>query len=58
MLRAGFDAFEVRKDEDAENFANAAREFSLLYQPAANGSSFRARVPQQPAANGKDRVHV
>src|ERR1700733_7406415 len=37
MARAGFDAFEVRKDADAEAFAKALHEFTVLYQPAADG---------------------
>jgi uncharacterized protein (DUF934 family) len=34
MVRAGFNAFEVRKEADAEAFAAALREFSVRYQPA------------------------
>jgi uncharacterized protein (DUF934 family) len=46
MVRAGFDAFEVRKDADAEAFAQALHEFTLSYQPAADGPahSFRSRL--------------
>jgi uncharacterized protein (DUF934 family) len=48
MVRAGFDAFEVKKAADAETFAKATHEFSVLYQPAADGrlSAFRARLAQ------------
>jgi uncharacterized protein (DUF934 family) len=35
MVRAGFDAFEVRKDGDAEAFAKALQEFTVFYQPTA-----------------------
>ncbi len=36
MVRAGFNAFEVRKDADADAFAEALRQFTGLYQPAAD----------------------
>ncbi len=36
MARAGFDAFEVKKATDAEAFAKALREFSVLYQASAD----------------------
>jgi uncharacterized protein (DUF934 family) len=35
MARAGFDAFEVKKVQDAENFEKALRDFSLAYQLVA-----------------------
>lgn len=46
MVRAGFDAFEVRKDADAAHFAAALRELTLQYQPAADGRPpiFRKRL--------------
>ncbi len=44
MVRAGFDAFEVKKAADAEAFAKALREFTLRYQPAADGHGFRSRL--------------
>lgn len=37
MLRAGFDAFEVTKDADAAAFAQAARRYSVFYQPTGDG---------------------
>jgi uncharacterized protein (DUF934 family) len=37
MLRAGFDAFEVKKESDAEAFANTARRYSVFYQPTGDG---------------------
>lgn len=37
MLRAGFDAFEVKKDSDARAFAEASRRFSVFYQPTGDG---------------------
>ncbi|HSY55578.1 MAG TPA: DUF934 domain-containing protein [Bradyrhizobium sp.] len=37
MLRAGFDAFEVRKESDAEAFALTAKRYSVFYQPTGDG---------------------
>ncbi len=37
MLRAGFDAFEVKKDGDAEAFANTVKRYSVFYQPTGDG---------------------
>ena len=37
MLRAGFDAFEVKKDADAAAFASTARRYSVFYQPTGDG---------------------
>jgi uncharacterized protein (DUF934 family) len=37
MLRAGFDAFEVKKDSDAEVFANTTKHYSVFYQPTGDG---------------------
>jgi uncharacterized protein (DUF934 family) len=37
MLRAGFDAFEVKKDSDAEAFAVSAKRYSVFYQPTGDG---------------------
>ncbi len=55
MLRAGFDAFEVKKAADAEAFANATHAFSLRYQPAADGQKFRSRLdPFFPPAERRD----
>jgi uncharacterized protein (DUF934 family) len=59
MARSGFDAFEVKKDADAEAFAHALQEFTVRYQPAADGPSrsFRAklRAPFFPPAPQEDR---
>ena len=44
MVRAGFDAFEVKKDADAEDFALALHEFTVSYQPADGSRSFRVRL--------------
>ena len=37
MLRAGFDAFEVRKDSDAAAFASTVKRYSVFYQPTGDG---------------------
>ncbi|WOH81063.1 DUF934 domain-containing protein [Bradyrhizobium sp. BEA-2-5] len=37
MLRAGFDAFEVKKQADAEAFMQTARRYSVFYQPTGDG---------------------
>ena len=40
MVRAGFDAFEVRKDADVATFLRPPSRYSVVYQPAGD-----ARVP-------------
>jgi uncharacterized protein (DUF934 family) len=37
LVRAGFDAFEVKKDADAAAFAAAIVRYSVFYQPAGDG---------------------
>jgi uncharacterized protein (DUF934 family) len=37
MLRAGFDSFEVKKQSDAETFANTVKRYSVFYQPTGDG---------------------
>ena len=37
MLRAGFDAFEVKKQSDAEAFAGTVKRYSVFYQPTGDG---------------------
>jgi uncharacterized protein (DUF934 family) len=37
MLRAGFDAFEVKKDSDAAAFATTIKRYSVFYQPTGDG---------------------
>jgi uncharacterized protein (DUF934 family) len=52
LLRAGFDAFEVKKPADAAVFAEAAARFSVFYQPGADGGlpALRQRLQGAPAA--------
>lgn len=46
MLRAGFDAFEVKKQTDAEAFATVAKRYSVFYQPTGDGrvTAFHRRL--------------
>lgn len=46
MVRAGFDAFDAKKDADAAAFVAAVGHYSVVYQPAADGraSALRARL--------------
>ncbi|MBI5262506.1 MAG: DUF934 domain-containing protein [Bradyrhizobium sp.] len=37
MLRAGFDTFAVRKESDAEAFADTIKRYSVFYQPTGDG---------------------
>jgi len=37
MLRAGFDAFDVKKQADAEAFALTVQRYSVFYQPTGDG---------------------
>ena len=50
MLRAGFDVFEVKKQSDAEAFANVAKRYSVFYQPTGDGrvTAFHRRLMHLP----------
>ena len=50
MLRAGFDAFEVKKQSDAEAFAIVAKRYSVFYQPTGDGrvTAFHRRLMHLP----------
>jgi len=37
MSRAGFDAFQVKKDADADAFAETVKRYSVFYQPTGDG---------------------
>jgi phosphoadenosine phosphosulfate reductase len=54
MLRAGFDALEVRKDCDAQAFAQAVARYSAFYQPGADGRSIASAARLARVANGID----
>ena len=57
LMRAGFDAFDVMKPADAEAFEEAARRYSVFFQPTGDGrvTVARRRVahPAQAAASEK-----
>jgi uncharacterized protein (DUF934 family) len=46
MLRAGFDAFEVKKDADANAFTETVKRYSVFYQPTGDGrvAAFNRRM--------------
>jgi uncharacterized protein (DUF934 family) len=46
MSRAGFDTFEVKKDADAEAFAETVKRYSVFYQPTGDGrlTAFHRRM--------------
>jgi uncharacterized protein (DUF934 family) len=44
LIRAGFDAFEVAKPADAAAFEEAARRYSVFFQPTGDGRMTVARV--------------
>jgi len=46
MSRAGFDAFEVKKDADADAFATTMQRYSVFYQPTGDGrvAAFNRRM--------------
>ena len=58
--RAGFDSFEVKKDADAEAFAEVIRRFSVFYQPTGDGRStaLRARLARAASASRMEREPV
>jgi uncharacterized protein (DUF934 family) len=53
LVRAGFDAFEVKKDADAAAFAAAIARYSVFYQPAGDG-----RIAVQRARREHARLAV
>jgi uncharacterized protein (DUF934 family) len=58
LARAGFDAFEVRKPEDAKVFAAVMGRYSVFYQPAADGRvpALRRRLRQASAEQACEAV--
>ena len=53
MLRADFDAFEVKKDADAEAFAATVKRYTVFYQPTGDGrvTALHRRMQARHAAN-------
>ncbi len=62
LLRAGFDAFEVRKDTDATAFAEAVARYSVVYQPAGDGRAPALRLrltrPLDPHSGEKPEARL
>jgi uncharacterized protein (DUF934 family) len=58
LIRAGFDAFEVKKPADARVFAQAAARYSVFYQPSADGRlpALRRRLQGAPAVGAREAV--
>lgn len=52
MLRAGFDAFDVTKEADAEAFAATAKRYTVFYQPTGDGriTALHRRMQQRHQA--------
>ena len=59
LLRAGFDAFEVKKASDAAAFTEAVERYSVFYQLAGDGrpAALRQRLVNRPDSIGNPR-HV
>jgi uncharacterized protein (DUF934 family) len=55
MSRAGFDAFEVKKDSDALAFEETIKRYSVFYQPTADGrfTALRQRLFRPYAASSR-----
>lgn len=55
MLRAGFDALEVRKESDAEAFALTAKRYSVFYQPTGDGriTALHQRMQQRHSESAR-----
>jgi uncharacterized protein (DUF934 family) len=55
MLRAGFDAFEVKKDADADAFAETVKRYSVFYQPTGDGrvAAFNRRMQQRHSESAR-----
>jgi len=63
LLRAGFDAFEVTKEIDAEAFCETIAKFDVFYQPTGDGrvTAFRRRLGrghQTGAVLADSRAHA
>ena len=56
MLRAGFDALEVKKESDAEAFALTAKRYSVFYQPTGDGriTALNRRMQQRHSESARE----
>jgi uncharacterized protein (DUF934 family) len=59
LVRAGFDALEVKKESDAQVFADVLKRYSVVYQPAADGrsSAFRQRLERSRVPRTDKALH-
>src|SRR4030095_613849 len=61
MSRAGFDAFEVKKDADADAFAETMKRYSVFYQPTGDGRvtalNRRMQLRHSESAGQRARSH-
>ena len=57
MLRAGFDAFDVKKSADADAFKAVVKRYTVFYQPTGDGriTAFRKRLQRHAADKGTAR---
>ena len=55
MLRAGFDALEVKKESDAEAFALTAKRYLVFYQPTGDGriTALHRRMQQRHSESAR-----
>ena len=60
LLRAGFDAFEVKKDRDVPAFVEAVERYSVFYQPTQDGraTALQSRLVRQRAAEALPQLHA
>jgi uncharacterized protein (DUF934 family) len=58
LVRAGFDALDVKKAGDAEAFAAALARYTVFYQPAGEGRTpaMRLRAEKAPEAQVGEKV--
>ena len=56
MLRAGFDALEVKKQADAEAFAETVKRYTVFYQPTGDGRDTALNRRMQLRAFGECRT--
>ena len=59
MVRSGFDSFAVKKEADAEHFADAVGRYTAFYQPAADGhATARQQRHERATSETAERPHV
>lgn len=56
LLRAGFDALDVKKEADAAVYAQVLERYSVFYQPTGDGrvTAFRARLAPHAATRSRE----